>query len=910
MKPKLYEPNDTSFGKNELNQTNQNYLQLNYQFKFRYLNENVQETEKATMDLPIDLSIKRASPENSLKVLNEQKEIDKQDVNRKENKNDHHLKDQLNDLNKNEAKLLPYLLMSSQVTNLTKTSARLNENVNEEPSSTFHSDADLLKYNKKKFFLASIRKQSSSSTDNSNLSSNSTNFSSSSSTSSNSPNSTPLHITHQPIKSDRRNSSSSTSSTNLTLSPINNHSNNHDLNSQSSIKEVDNLYSNGLKDKLFENGLYHMPNSFNKKFEYLSKHYKLKENGNLDNSKLINGNNESNDNHDLSKSINGKLPNGKYLNGINGSNGLNNSNISNDSTTRVQTYLKCIEKSHIQKCNKPTYIGLKRTLSESYLMDQKQENYFNLLTYKRKQMRKCGSESDLADLIRSYRCNDKQLIKKNSHLNGHFNSNKELKTNDKELVSKKPKQQQSINNNSSKRSQFINDPVSGYRDTDLKQNYNNHHNDLYETELKRQLIDKQQKEQFYLKNQTKEEELMNYTKQSIRNQKNIYQFNHLNHHFDEFDKFCQLKSNSLPLNLQLNRTKTSLAFNNSQLFNTKSLINGQNKLNEKTGGKRKFTKLASDEDEEDLEDEDENEENIIVDHLSNTASSSVSVSPSSIQSNSDSSLINKQLLSKHHPLNIGQLNNHHHLSLDRHHPDSSLDLRLPFLNHPSHLNSHLNRRTVQAKQNFGNLPDLLPADLLPGPESASGLNPNLVSKDNLTSSWKFYKDYYYLLLNQPDSPAKLNALQWIMKDLNEKNNNHLGVDEWSDSELVKLNAYKQSYPLDNNCPINMSMFNNLNRSMNSSLIDQTHRQLLGTSRLEKFSSNSPPQPMNLTNLQLTPENYLQYVKMNESYLNGNRLNGQQQLQILTGQSYLNLDNGSNHCLPPGTPNSFQGNFWS
>ena len=264
--------------------------------------------------------------------------------------------------------------------------------------------------------------------------------------------------------------------------------------------------------------------------------------------------------------------------------------------------------------------------------------------------------------------------------------------------------------------------------------------------------------------------------------------------------------------------------------------------------------------------------------------------------------------------------------MDRHHLethsengglDLRLDLRLPFLNHhtsphlvSNHLNNLSRRNVPNIKQSkFGNLPtdllsnDLLSGDLLPNETNAT-LNAN--SNDHLTS-WKLYKDYY-LLLNQPDSPAKLNALQWIVKDLNEKNNNHIGLnDNWSEPDLIK-HAYKQSYSIEAGSPLNLTMFNSLNRS-NSTVFDHSHRQLLNTNRLDrpKFATTNSPQPLNLANMQLNPENYFQYVKMNENLINSNlHLNQPNQLQILTGQSYLNLENGNNHCLPPGTPNSFQG----
>ena len=921
--------------KNELtNEANQNYLQLNYQFKYRYLNENVPEIDK-TME-PIDLSIKRTSPEinSSNKLIEQQKssfpkehhhnhhqtkqngvKSDRQTNNSKLNENEH-IKNQLNSLmnsTKNEAKLLPYLLMSNNNHQTTKLSENKKPDKIDELSI---ADTDLsLKYNKKKLFLASVRKRKqSSSTDNSNLSTNGTTLSSfssssSSSSSSNSPNSTPSSSTthHQLINADRRNSCSTTSSTNLSLSP---NSDNHDEldNQHQAIKDFD-LYQAQKqqtllagKNKLFDSGrLYNFP--FNKKFEYFSKHYKLTE---LKDNKHSNKNGDSSLLNGKSSSINSSNNNGNLIKGKNNLSPHDKpTNQANGTSKDNYYYLKCLKS--FQRCNKlvvdkQSKASLRRSVSESQLINQKQKITINLLIYKRKQLKRWNSESDLNEFER---CNQEKQSIKQTNNNSNNQLSKEILNEEINLQIKQQqqKQQQQLSNDQ------LNKQLNGQQQLHSSNGKESHLIDykqfkvdddefkIYENEmLKKQLIDKQmlKEQELYLRNHhqmIKDEDLLNYTKQLIRtNQKGFYQFN-------------QFKSNSLPLNLQLNRTKTSLTFNNSQLFNKKALINGQcAKLNEKTGlgvvGKRKFTKLASDEDEEDLEEDDENEENIIVDNLSNTASSSVS--PSSIQSNSDSSIINKQLLANHH--------------LDHQsHNENSIDLRLPFLNHSAHLTNHLTsltRRSIPNKQlaNFGNhLPnDLLSNDLLQNEVTTNLSSTN--SKDEL-ASWKFYKDYYYLLLNQPDSPAKLNALQWIMKDLNEKNNNHINLtDEWADQELIKLNhAYKQSYSIENNSPLNLTMFNNLNRSTNS-LIDQTqHRQLLNTSRLDKFTTNSP-QPINLANMQLTPDNYLQYVKMNENLLNNNNrhLNNGNQLQILTGQSYLNLESGNNHCLPAGTPNSFQG----
>lgn len=950
MKPKLYE-SGASFGKNELSsdqQANQNYLQLNYQFKFRYLNENAQPTVDKTME-PIDLSIKRTTAgedaRRKLLVEPKSKEIDKQNGVKPgasqapaEHRPSQH--SPTNSNSNNEAKLLPYLLLSNHPTSPHKPDDHQHSKTGQldEPSSTYVETDLSLKYNKKKLFLASVRKRKqSSSTDNSNLSTNGAAFSSSSSSSSNSPNSTPssshTSATHQLGNSDRRNSSSSTtSSTNISSSPISDTNLNDDLDHQQPIKEFDlyqaqrNLLS---KEKLFDSRLYSLPNSFAKKFEYFAKHYKLNESrGHKANGATSNGSNNGHSSANAgSHPLNGRSPasnpvnsssntstNGRNMtnNGVKDSKPANrksgngspqpNDKPANGSIRDNFSFFNMYLKS-FQKCNSNgrTFIGLKRSLSESYLMDQKQEITLNLLTYKRRQLKRWNSENDLIDL---YRCNrGEQSPRQNDQTKKEETSNRP--------VSRAPNGTTNRQANGQTSNGRHHQPIgkeqqlADYRQRKLDEAK------AYENEMqKRQLIDKQisKEQEFYLRDQQHmKEDLVTYTKMLIRNNpkspyplnqfahfsSQIDKFGQFNKFGDEFDKFNAIKPGALPLNLQLplNRSKASLTFNNSQLFSKKPLINGQcSKINEKTG-KRKFTKLASDEDEEDLEEDDENEENIIVDNLSNSASTSVS--PSSIQSNSDSSINNnKLLLAKHH--------------LDQH-GENGLDLRLPYLSHPSHhLANHLNslsRRPLPGSRQsgFGSLPN----DLLQSEAASLTATP----KDDLTS-WKFYKDYYYLLLNQPDSPAKLNALQWLMKDLNEKNNNHVHLnDDWSELEMVKLHAYKPPYPTLESAggPLNLTMFNGLNRPANSGVVlDQSHRQLLNTSRLDKFTPNSS-QAINLANMQLTSENYLQYVKMNESLLNGNRhLTNGNQLQILTGQSYLNLENGSNHCLPAGTPNSFQG----
>ena len=929
MKPKLYE-SGASFGKqNELSSdqaANQNYLPFNYQFKFRYLNENAQPSLDKSME-PIDLSIKRSSPseDSRRKTLEPKpKEIDKQNGVKTavspmsvEHRN-HHSPTNSNS-NHNEAKLLPYLLLPNHPAN--KNTSGLDEHHSKagqlnEPSSTCVETDLSLKYNKKKLFLASVRKRKqSSSTDNSNLSTSGAAFSSSSSSSSNSPNSTPssshTSATHLPLtSSDRRNSSSSTtSSTNISSSPNSDTTLTDDLDHQQPIKEFD-LYQVQRdllsKNKLFDSRLYSLPNSFAKKFEYFAKHYKLNDsrshrpNGEISN-RVSNGDHSTSANGDhpvnvrSNEAINGakdsKLVNRKPVNGQSQANNKPANGSYRDKFSSFNIYIKSF-----QKCNSKsrTFIGLKRSLSESYLIDQKQEITLNLLTYKRRQLKRWNSENDLIDL---YRCNREQSTRQNDQTKKEETGNRQVNRQPNSVAANRSANGQANGQSSNGHPQ---QPLVGkepqlvdYRQRKMDESK------IYEAEMKRQLIDKQisKEQEFYLRDQQHmKEDLVSYTKMLIRNSPKasypLNQFGHFNGPtdkfapFNKFDEFNPIKPSSLPLNLQLSRSKASLTFNNSQLFNKKPLINGQCKINEKTG-KRKFTKLASDEDEEDLEEEDENEENIIVDNLSNSASTSVS--PSSIQSNSDSSINNKLLLAKHH--------------LDQH-GENGLDLRLPFINHPSHhLASHLNslsRRPLPGSRQsgFGTHPN----DLL----QSEAANLTATPKDDLTS-WKFYKDYYYLLLNQPDSPAKLNALQWLMKDLNEKNNNHV-LNDWSELELVKLHAYKPSYPpLEGGGPLNLTMFNGLNRPGSSGVVlDQSHRQLLNTSRLDKFTPNSP-QAINLANMQMTSDNYLQYVKMNEGLMNGNRhLTNGNQLQILTGQSYLNLENGSNHCLPTGTPNSFQG----